>query len=183
MRTLRARRLRSVIGSAHSQTVSIEVNRTDAGTRPLDARLFLRDEELDHGAALIVAGERALAAAVRGALKDAGLNLAELHALITIRTQPGLTVSDLRSRLAATTPTMARVLGALDRRGWIERARAQADGRRRRLKLTQAGEDAAEPLAAAMRDALRDAYRAAGAEHVAGARAVLTALAGPRDDV
>ncbi|MEO0982407.1 MAG: MarR family winged helix-turn-helix transcriptional regulator [Pseudomonadota bacterium] len=156
----------------------MQVNRTTPGQRPLDPRLFLRDEELDRGAALIFAAERALSAAMRPAKAEAGLNDPEIEALMAIRAAPGITVSALRARLDAAQPTLARTLGMLSRKGLIERERAAADGRRRTLRLTGAGAVAGERVAAAIRDALRSAYRDAGAESVEGARLVLEALAG-----
>ena len=142
-----------------------------------DPRLFLRDEELEHGVSLILAGERRLAAASESARKAARLNRTEMQALLAIRSMPGLTVTELRERLAATVPTMARILGKLDTRGLIRRKKSGKDGRQRRLELSLAGEAVTEPLAAAMREVLRTAYRHAGSEQVAGARAVLEALA------
>ena len=141
-----------------------------------DPRLFLRDEELDRGVALILAGERALSQAAESSRKSAAVNSTEMRALMAIRAAPGLTVSELRRTLGATVPTTARILGKLDERGLVRRKKSGQDGRKRKLELSLAGEEVCEPIAIAMRDALRIAYRSAGSDQVAGARTVLEAL-------
>lgn len=143
-----------------------------------DPRLYLRDEELERGVGLILAGERALSAAAEDARQAAGLSRSEMQALMAIRFQPGLSVSQLRTHLAATVPTMARIVGTLDERGLIERPRAGRDRRRRALVLSQAGSHITAPLASAMRERLKQAYRKAGPDPVSGARRLLEALAG-----
>ena len=62
-----------------------------------DPRLYLRDEELERGVGLILAGERALSAAAEDARQAAGLSRSEMQALMAIRFQPGLSVSQLRT--------------------------------------------------------------------------------------
>ncbi len=153
-----------------------DVNRNRGPAPGFDPRLFLRDEELDYGIALLLASERIL-------MKQAG-DLANAKAmpplaariLITIRFQPGQSVSALRQQLDATVPTLARIIGDLDQRGLIDRRKSQSDGRQRALYLTHEGKQLTDPATIAMRDALRGAYRRAGANAVAGARAVLEAL-------
>jgi len=152
--------------------MDIQVN-TQSG---LDPRLFLRDEELDRGVALILAGERALIKAGAKAQKATGLNAIQLSVMLAIRAAPGLSVMALREQLGATVPTMARVLGALDTRGLVNRDRSGADGRKRKLTLSDTGNALIDPVAAKLRDTLREAYKTAGSEHVIGARAVLEAL-------
>lgn len=98
------------------------------------------------------------------------------RALVAIRFQPGQTVSQLRDHQGATTPTMARILGDLDKRGLVERRKSKRDARARVLHLTDAGNAMTEEAATAMRRAMRTAYRDAGSDAVAGARAVLEAL-------
>ena len=143
-----------------------------------DTRLYLRDEELDRGVGLILTSERALTAAAEHGRKAAELSRSELRALMAIRHRPGLDVTGLRARLSTTVPTCARLLAGLDARGLILRETAGGgDRRRRKLTLSPEGEALVEPIAEAMRSALREAYRKAGAESVAGARALLEAFA------
>lgn len=141
-----------------------------------DTRLYLREEELDRGVGLLLAAERRLAEAGEAARRAADLSRGDLQILLALRYRPGQSVSELRTRLGATTPTLARLLAGLDRRGLIRRDAARSDARRRELTLTAQGEALTAPVAAAMRDALRAAYRDAGPQQVAGARAVLDAL-------
>ena len=155
----------------------VNVNHIRANAPGFDPRLFLRDEELDYGIALLLAGERALMKAAGKIASDFDLPQLAARMLITIRFQPGQTVSELRDQLHATTPTVARILGDLDQRGLIERRRnEQGDRRTRQLFLSHEGKRVTDPATLAMRDNLRTAYRAAGSGAVGGVRAVLEAL-------
>ncbi|MEM1151221.1 MAG: helix-turn-helix domain-containing protein, partial [Pseudomonadota bacterium] len=102
-----------------------------------DMRLYLRDEELDRGAGLILLGERALSAAAESARKQARLSRSEMQVLLAISQFPGQDVAGLRGRLAMTVPTCARLLGELDKRGLIERQLDGSDRRRRALMLSE----------------------------------------------
>jgi DNA-binding MarR family transcriptional regulator len=75
-----------------------------------------------------------------------------------------------------TVPTFARIIGKLDERGLIERARETSDARRRKLTLSDAGVTLTTPIAIEVRERLRLAFRASGPEAVAGARFLLEAL-------
>jgi DNA-binding MarR family transcriptional regulator len=141
-----------------------------------DPRLYLRDAELDRGVMLILAGERALSAAAETTRQSAALSRSEMQVLMAIRYQPGLNVGQLRERLAATVPTLARILGTLDERSLIQRPRAGQDRRQRSLTLSPEGIALTEPLASAMRERLKQAYREAGPDQVSGARRLLEAL-------
>ncbi|MEO0549419.1 MAG: MarR family transcriptional regulator [Pseudomonadota bacterium] len=153
-----------------------DVNHNRTNPPGFDPRLFLRDEELDYGISLMLTAERVL-------MKQAG-HIAQKHAmpplaarvLISIRFLPGQTVKALREQLDATTPTLARILGDLGKRGLIDRQPSKTDARARALFLTEEGKRLTDPATIAMRDTLRLAYRRAGASAVAGARSVLEAL-------
>jgi hypothetical protein len=99
--------------------------------RPFDPRLFLTDQELDRSAGLLISGASVLAKAAESARKKAGLSKPELQILMAARYRPGLTVSEMRGTLGMTVPTFARIIGKLDERGLIERARETGDARRR----------------------------------------------------
>lgn len=145
-------------------------------TPALGGRLYLRDEELDAGAGLILAAEKRLSGVAEAAMQAAGLNRGGFDLVMGIRAEPGLTGRAMRERLAMTVPTFARLLGELAGRDLIKKTRSIQDGRAQLLYLSEAGEALAEPIAEAMREALRMAYRSVGAEHVGGARAVLEAI-------
>lgn len=153
-----------------------EVNQKPGETGRVDPRLFLREEELDNGIALLLASERIISAALRRNQERIGLNMPALRLLVTIRFQPGLTVSELRDATGATTPTLARLLGELDKRQLIHKKTGGRDARRRRLSLSEEGQTLIGPLILDLRSAMREAYREAGASAVAGTRSVLEAL-------
>lgn len=144
----------------------------------MDSRLFLRDEELDHGVALVLAAQRHLQAAAEAARGEAGLSKSELDVLLAMAAYPGCTVGELRAHLFMTAPTFARLLGRLDGRDLVRKQRGAVDGRRRQLYLNETGDALMAPIADALRERLRTAYRMAGAENVAGARATLDAVTG-----
>ena len=152
------------------------VNQIRQSAPGFDPRLFLRDEELDYGIALLLAGERALIAASGALAKTHKIPPLAARILLALRFQPGQTVQALRQQLGATPPTLARLLAELDRREWLERRRCPQDGRRRLLYLGVEGARVTDPATLAMRQRLRQAYRKAGPNAVAGARAVLEAL-------
>ncbi|MEM5518505.1 MarR family transcriptional regulator [Henriciella sp. AS95] len=153
-----------------------EVNQKPGETGRVDPRLFLREEELDNGIALLLASERTIAETLRRAQKQTGLNMPALKLMMTIRFQPNQTVSELRELTGATTPTLARLLGDLDKRDLVHKKQGGRDARRRRLSLSADGETLIAPIVTDLRSSLREAYREAGANAVAGSRAVLDAL-------
>ncbi|MCR9268515.1 MAG: MarR family winged helix-turn-helix transcriptional regulator [Hyphomonadaceae bacterium] len=155
----------------------VNVNQIRANAPGFDPRLFLRDEELDYGIALLLAGERVLMKAAREIAGDHAMPMLAARTLITIRFQPGQSVNQLRDQMDATTPTFARIIADLDRLGLVERRRTeQGDRRTRQLYLSHEGKRLTDPATIAMRDRLRRAYRAAGSGAVGGARTVLEAL-------
>ena len=155
----------------------VDVNQIRANAPGFDPRLFLRDEELDYGIALLLAGERALMKAAGEIARDFSLPALAARVLITVRFQPGQSVNVLRDQLDATTPTFARIIADLEKRGLIERRQSpHGDRRTRQLYLSHEGKRLTDPATIAMRDRLRLAYRAAGSGAVAGARSVLEAL-------
>jgi len=152
------------------------VNQIRQNAPGFDPRLFLRDEELDYGILLLLAGERALAHAAGDLAGQQNIPPMAARLMLELRFQPGQTVQTLKRHLQMATPTLARLLGLLDRHGWIMRQPCPQDGRARTVHLTQAGLAITQPATLAMRQRLREAYRHAGPNAVAGARAVLEAL-------
>lgn len=156
-------------------------NTQAAPTGTGDTRLYLRDEELDRGIGLLLAGERILTQAVEETRLAAGLSRTELQALLFLRYHPGLDVKRLQTLLVTSVPTCARILASLDSRGLVQRDTPRDDRRRRALSLSDAGLTLTQPIASALRETLRGAYRQAGPEQVLGARAVLEALVKDND--
>ena len=155
----------------------VNVNQIRANAPGFDPRLFLRDEELDYGIALLLAGERALMKAAGEIARTFDMPILAARTLITMRFQPGETVNRLRTQLDATTPTFARIIADLEKQGLIERRQSeQGDRRTRQRYLSHEGKRMTDPAAIEMRNRLREAYRAAGSGAVGGVRAVLEAL-------
>ena len=153
-----------------------KVNHIRHNAPGFDPRLFLRDEELDYGIALLLAGERALSSTSGELARTYHIPPLAARILLALRFQPGQSVQALRHQMNATPPTLARILHDLDHRGWVERRRSDTDGRQRFLFLRADGERVTDPAAQAMRQRLQAAYRQAGSSAVAGTRAVLEAL-------
>ena len=77
--------------------------------------------------------------------------VAEAHALMELAHGVPLSQNDLAARLQLEKSTVSRLVGILESRGWIARARSALDGRARELRLTDTGEQMAAELADARR--------------------------------
>ncbi len=144
---------------------------------PTEGRLYLKEDELDRAVDLVFAATRRFWKSAEEALANHDLGPAHYRALAAIRREEGLAVSDLQTRLGVRKQSLARVLGELEKEGLIRRDPGLEDRRQRLLTLTQEGRDAERDASAALRERLAQVFRAAGADAVTGARAVLTALA------
>jgi DNA-binding MarR family transcriptional regulator len=94
--------------------------------------------------------------------------VAEAHALVELAHAAPLSQNDLATRLQLEKSTVSRLVGILESRGWIARARSVQDGRARELRLTDTGQQVAADLAEARRtkfarvfDAIPEEARAA----------------------
>jgi DNA-binding MarR family transcriptional regulator len=144
--------------------------------RPGASPLFLRDEDLRQGLDLLFYAWRDLAAAADPALEKEGLGRAHHRALYFVGRRPGLAVGDLMAILGITKQSLGRVLKDLAARGLLAQSIGTEDRRERRLGLTEAGHALEQALSAPQRALMAHAYRAAGAEAVAGFRTVLAGL-------
>lgn len=142
----------------------------------LDGRLFLTDENLDRGTLTLLAAARRIEVHLRQLVDAHGLSSMEFSMLMEITHDPGLDVSDLRARVGGTTPTVARLLARLEKDGWVERPKANTDGRRRALKLSIAGEDLVDKALSSIRKDMTAIYRQAGEPSVTGAMDLLDAV-------
>ena len=143
-----------------------------AGASPL----FLRDEDLRQGLDLLFFAWRDLAAGADAALEKEALGRAHHRALYFIGRNPGISVSELMAILGITKQSLGRVLKDLFAKGLASQTIGSDDRRERRLALTEAGQSLELALTAPQRALMANAYRAAGAEAVAGFRTVLTGL-------
>jgi DNA-binding MarR family transcriptional regulator len=141
------------------------------------ARLYLKEDELDRAVDLFVTASRRFWRSALAPLAELGLGPAHFRALSAIRRDEGLAVGALRERLGVRKQSLARVLDELDKAGLVTRAAGAQDRRERRLLLTPAGRLAEEKVAQVLRERIAAVFRSCGAEAVSGARAVLAALA------
>jgi len=77
--------------------------------------------------------------------------VAEAHALMELAQGAPLSQNDLAARLHLEKSTVSRLVGILESRGWIARARSAQDARARELRLTDIGRQIAADLAEARR--------------------------------
>ena len=158
--------------------------RPPSGAPTPDARLYLKEDELDRAVELLFAAARRFAQTAQPTLAARGLGPAHYRALAAIRRSEGLPVSGLRETLGVRKQSLARVLDELEAAGLITRAPGAEDRRERRLHLSAEGRDIEAEITTALRDRLAGVFRACGAEAVIGARSVWAALAetGAEDD-
>lgn len=141
-----------------------------------DGRLYLRDQDLNEGAAIIRAAARRLAQLVESAGIPASLSAPEMEILQEIFDRGPMDVGDLRARLASPKQSLARNLNQLEARALVKREMDPRDRRRRLVTLTQEGMTFASEATERRRNALRQAFASSGPEAVAGARRVLSEL-------
>lgn len=139
--------------------------------------LYLREAELDQGIDLLYGAVDALAAEPDRLLAERGLGRSHHRVLALIRRRPGITLSELQGSLPLTKQALSRLLKQLAARGLVARRADPRDRRQRPLALTEAGRELHERVNRVQRRRLAAAYRAAGAEAVAGFREVLRGLA------
>ncbi len=161
----------------------MSVNLPYGKSRPdrVDGRLFLTDDNLDRGALMLMSAARRIEARLRQVATAAEVSAPQLSVLLEIRNTPGLSVTDLRDRLGGTTPTIARLLGELDKKGLISRPRSKSNGRQRALTLSDAGDAIVNDALASIRKDLTGVYRSAGEPSVSGALELLEAIAALAD--
>ena len=148
-----------------------------------EARLFLRDEELDSALELFVLAEAALAMAAEGALENEPARLGRGHwrAAFLLKRRPGLGVQELARLTGLSKQGASRVLRDLEIAGYIEKSAGADDARRRPAALTIEGAAFEERVSERLRHLLTRAYRTGGLDAVAGAQRILAAVAGPRN--
>ena len=142
--------------------------------------LFLRDEELTWGLELLDAAYRSVVEEPERDLVRRGLGRNHRWVLYLVGRHPGITMVQLLTRMRVAKQTLSRLLNELAARGLIARRPNVHDRRQRLLELTSEGRELEEALHGRLRRRLARAYRAAGAEAVAGHRQVLLGLIEPR---
>lgn len=143
--------------------------------------LFLREEELRRGIELMFYAYREFTSEPDRILAEIGFGRAHHRAVYFIGRYPGITVSELLGILRITKQSLSRVLSQLLEQGYVSQARGKRDQRQRLLTLTEKGRALEERLTDTQRRRFAAAYKAAGAEAVAGFRAVLAGIMDPAD--
>lgn len=152
------------------------------GIKPGANPLFLRDEELRQGIEMLFFAYRDFTSEPDAILGKLKLGRAHHRALYFVGRYPGCTVSELLAVLKITKQSLSRVLGQLVEEGYIEQRQGQRDRRQRLLALTEKGRGLEQELTENQRERFARAYREAGAEAVAGFRAVMLGMmSDPRD--
>ncbi|WP_085340794.1 MarR family winged helix-turn-helix transcriptional regulator [Aquidulcibacter paucihalophilus] len=138
-------------------------------------RLYLREDELDLGVALIFKSADLLKIATDEQRQRHQITWVEARCLCELLSHP-LPVLKLAAEIGLGKQTMLKTLDGLEGRAWLQRTEDPHDGRRRIVQLTAQGTNIATELALAMRTRLAAAYRLAGSEAVAGCDKVLSTL-------
>lgn len=138
--------------------------------------LFLRDEELIEGLELLEFALQSLKSDQDSILDDFDLGRSHQQLLHYIGRSPGITMVDLLKIVPLTKQSLSRLLGELTARGFIDQTQDEIDRRRQRLELTPEGKRLDQKLSDGLRRRLAVAYRAVGAEAVAGYHQVLEGL-------
>ena len=148
-----------------------------------DPRLILREDELDAGLEMLLLAEAALWEVVDAALEarsDLGLGRSHWRAAFLLKRRPGAGVQELAHLTSLSKQAASRILVDLEAKGLVEKVAGDLDGRRRAATLTEAGHAFEESVAERLRALIARSYRVGGLDGVAGARRILSALAGGR---
>jgi DNA-binding MarR family transcriptional regulator len=168
---------------SHCPVVAMPVNRPQPAPPPPassasggDGRLYLRDQDLNEGAALIRAAARRIGQLAEIAGAAANISAPEMDILQEIHDLGPMDVGDLRARLAAPKQSLARNLNQLEARSFVKRETDPRDRRRRLVTLTAEGAAFTREATERRRTALRQAFLTAGPDAVSGARRMLSEL-------
>ena len=147
-----------------------------------DARLILREEELDASVELFILAEAALWSTAEAALQGhpSGLGRGHYRAALLLKRRPGIGVQELAQLTGLSKQGASRVLADLETAGFVEKSPGKGDGRRRPALLTPEGRVFEARVSERMRAHLARAYRLGGLDAVEGARRILAATAGSR---
>ncbi len=141
--------------------------------------LFLTDEQLRQGIEAMFFAYRGFTSDPDRILEQHGYGRAHHRALHFINRSPGTTVTNLLAILGVTKQSLNRVLRTLIADGLVDARVGAQDRRERHLHLTASGVALEGALSDAQQARVRQAYRQAGPEAVAGFRRVLEAMMEP----
>ena len=138
--------------------------------------LFLRNEEVQRGVALLLLGQSHLLRRIDPILREAGIGRAHSRMLGHVVRWPGLTMGDLIELTGTSKQALSRVAKDLVSRELVTMAHGNPDRRQRIVCPTKVGEALSAAIDAAMGSALAEAYSAAGRDAVTGFWHVLEGL-------
>ena len=138
-----------------------------------ESLLFLTDAQLRRGIEAMFFAYRGFTADPDRILAQHGYGRAHHRAVHFINRWPGTTVNNLLTILGVTKQSLNRVLRTLIEDGLVESRVGTRDRRERHLFLTETGRTLERALSDAQTARMRDAFRRAGPEAVAGFRRVL----------
>ncbi|TDL81557.1 MarR family transcriptional regulator [Palleronia sediminis] len=141
--------------------------------------LFLTDAQLRKGIEAMFFAYRGFTADPDRILERFGYGRAHHRAIHFINRSPGLNVNTLLTILGITKQSLNRVLRTLIEDGMVESRVGTRDRRERHLHLTERGAALEGDLSIAQQARMRDAFRRAGPDAVAGFRAVLEEMMDP----
>jgi len=145
-------------------------------TNPVSKRI-LRDEILVDTIFKIFVAFRSLTEEADQILGRRALGRAHFRALGVIALQPGSAVSDIIATLGITNQALNRVMNELQSRGLIRAKLDTDDRRRRKLYLTDAGQEIFDRTMAAQLAVLRHAAKKCGVKGFEAYREFLSAMA------
>ncbi|WP_374533545.1 MarR family winged helix-turn-helix transcriptional regulator [Phenylobacterium sp.] len=148
-----------------------------------DPRLILHEDELDAGLELLLLAQASVWEAVdAGLAAEPGLGLGRSHwrAAFLLKRRPGIGVQELAHLTSLSKQAASKVLADLETRGLAAKTPGDLDSRRRAAALTEAGLAFEGAISERLRALVARSYRVGGLDGVAGARRILSALAGGR---
>ncbi len=146
---------------------------TEKRVQGQESLLFLTDAQLRRGIEAMFFAYRGFTADPDRILVEYGYGRAHHRAIHFINRWPGTTVNNLLTILGVTKQSLNRVLRTLIEDGLVESRVGTRDRRERHLSLTAAGRALEAKLSDAQTARMRDAFRRAGPDAVAGFRRVL----------
>jgi DNA-binding MarR family transcriptional regulator len=150
--------------------------------QPADARLILREEELDAALELYLLAEASLWATVDAALDadSSGLGRGHFRIAFLLKRRPGVGVQELTRLTGLSKQGASRVLSDLEKKGFAAKVSGETDMRRRPAVLTPEGRAFEARISERLRAHLISAYREGGVDAAVGARRIWASIAGPR---
>ena len=139
--------------------------------------LFLREDELRRGAALLQAASQNLTASEAALCRDHEIGPAQQRLLCYLSLCPNDSISDVTRNFQVSKQNLWRLLRPLIDRGFVATATDPQDRRRRALSLTPEGERVMREISAPALELMERAFRNQGAETVADFRNLLGDLA------